>query len=293
VEEVTDVPTVRARMAMARCAGRSIGLIPTMGYLHEGHMRLISRARANDDVVVASVFVNPTQFGPTEDLDRYPRDLNRDRTMARNAGVDILFVPNERAMYPDGPDHQDIWVEPGVLAAHLDGARRPFHFRGVATVVTKLFNIVQPHRAYFGQKDVQQALVIERMVRELAFEVDIVVVPTVRDADDLALSSRNVFLSSEERVEATAIPRALALARTLIADGQRDSGLIVERMQTLISRDAPLARIDFIEVASRATIAPVPRVDNDALVALAVYVGTTRLIDNMIVRFVDGVPHFQ
>jgi pantoate--beta-alanine ligase len=293
MEEIEDTPTLRAALMKARCAGHSIGLVPTMGYLHDGHMRLVSKARADNDVVVASIFVNPTQFGPTEDLQRYPRDLDRDRARARGAGVDVLFVPDVQTMYPDGPDHQEIWIEPGSLAAHLDGAGRPLHFRGVATVVTKLFNLVQPHRAYFGQKDGQQALIVQRLVRALAYDIAIVIVPTARDADNLALSSRNVYLSEEERKHATAIPRALALARALILAGQRDSREIVEGMQELIEREAPHARVDFIEIAATATISPVSTIDGDAMIALAVYFGGTRLIDNTIVRFVAGQPHFE
>ena len=251
------------------------------------------QARADNDVLVVSLFVNPTQFGPSEDLDRYPRDLDRDRALTKEAGVDVLFLPSMETMYPDGPSHQEVWVEPGSLATYLDGASRPSHFRGVATVVTKLFNLVQPQRSYFGQKDFQQALIVQRMARDLAFDTCIVIVPTVRDDDGLAVSSRNVFLSSHEREQATVIPRALDLARTLIAEGQRDSGLIVQRMKALIERDAPLGRIDFIEAASTATLAPMTTITGDAVIALAMYVGDTRLIDNTVVRFVDGVPHFQ
>lgn len=205
MDEVTDAASLRARLASARSAGGSIGLVPTMGYLHAGHMRLISRARADNDVLVVSLFVNPTQFGPSEDLDRYPRDLGRDRALTKEAGVDVLFLPSMETMYPDGPSHQEVWVEPGSLATYLDGASRPSHFRGVATVVTKLFNLVQPQRSYFGQKDFQQALIVQRMARDLAFDTCIVIVPTVRDDDGLAVSSRNVFLSSHEREQATVI----------------------------------------------------------------------------------------
>lgn len=292
MEEVADVQTLRARIGDARFAGKSIGLVPTMGYLHEGHARLLTGARAENDVVVASIFVNPTQFGPSEDLLRYPRDLERDRAIARNTGVDLLFVPDVAAMYPDGPDHQRIWVEAGGLAAHLDGASRPFHFRGVATVVAKLFNLVQPHRAYFGQKDGQQALIVQRMVRDLAFDIAIVIVPTVRDIDGLAVSSRNVYLSEEERQQASVIPRAFALARTLILAGHTDSREITDRMRALIERDAPLARIDFVDVASTATIEPVATIGGEAMIALAAYFGSTRLIDNLVVQFTDGTPQF-
>ncbi len=293
MEEIADASTLRAAMAGARCSGKSIGLVPTMGYLHRGHTSLMAHARADNDVVVASIFVNPTQFGPSEDLLRYPRDLERDRAIAKEVGVDVLFVPDAETMYPDGPDHQEIWVDPGSLAAHLDGASRPFHYRGVATVVAKLFNLVQPHRAYFGQKDGQQSLIVGRMARDLAFGIAVVTVPTVREADGLALSSRNVFLSPDERSQAVAIPKALALARNLILDGgHRDARGIAERMRALIEREAPLARIDFIGVVATDTIAPVSTIAGDSMIALAVYFGGARLIDNETVRFIDGTPHF-
>jgi pantoate--beta-alanine ligase len=289
MQEIADVRTIRAEMLKARCSGKSIGLVPTMGYLHGGHERLISVARAANDLVVVTIFVNPTQFGPSEDLERYPRDMARDRLIAGEAGVDVLFVPDVDTMYPDGPGNQEVWVEPGSLAAHLDGASRPGHFRGVATVVAKLFNSIQPHRAYFGQKDGQQAFIVDRMTRELAFDTSIVMVPTVREADGLAMSSRNVYLSSEERKQAPAISHALAVARAMILDGRREFEPIEQAMRRSIALQAPLARIDFIAVADTTTLAPVSRIDHDALVALAVYFSATRLIDNIVVRFIDGV----
>jgi len=266
-----------------------LGFVPTMGYLHGGHERLISEARASDDLVVVSIFVNPTQFGPSEDLDRYPRDIGRDRAISREASVDLLFVPDVDTMYPDGPGSQKIWVEPGQLAVHLDGASRPGHFRGVATVVAKLLNLIQPHRAYFGQKDGQQAFIVDRMTRDLAFDTSIVIVPTVREADGLAMSSRNVYLSVEEREQAPAISHALAVARAVILDGQRDFEPIEQAMRRTIELEAPLARIDFIAAADTDTVAPVSRIDHDALIAVAVYFGGTRLIDNIVVRYVEGV----
>jgi pantoate--beta-alanine ligase len=288
MQEIADTSTVRAEMLKARCSGKSIGLVPTMGYLHGGHERLISEARAVDDLVVVSIFVNPTQFGPSEDLDRYPRDIERDRAVARELGVDVLFVPDVETMYPDGPGSQEIWLEPGELAAHLDGASRPGHFRGVATVVAKLFNLVQPQRAYFGQKDGQQAFIVDRMTRELAYDTSIVIVPTVREADGLAMSSRNVYLSNEERKQAPALSHALAAARDMILDGQREFGQIEQAMRRTIELEAPLARIDFIALADTGTLARMTRVDHDALIALAVYFGATRLIDNIVVRFIDA-----
>lgn len=294
MREVKDPVELRSRLSLARCEDRSIGLVPTMGFLHAGHLRLMEQARKENDLLVLSIFVNPTQFGAHEDLDRYPRDLDRDRQLAVEAGVDYLFAPSAAAMYPDGSEGQVIWVEPGSLAAHLCGASRPGHFRGVATVVTKLFNIVQPDRAYFGQKDAQQAIIISRMVRDLAMFVDIKIIPIVREPDGLALSSRNVYLSAEARAQATVLSRALDLARRRIQDGERNSVRLVAAMHELIAESAPLARIDYIQVADLRTLQPRHGVvDGDVLVALAVYFGSTRLIDNLVVRFEDGEARFS
>lgn len=290
MQEIVEAGALRAEMLQARCAGKSIGLVPTMGYLHGGHIRLVSEARAANDVVVVSIFVNPTQFGVSEDLDRYPRDLERDRAMAREAAVDVLFVPEVDTMYPATPENQEIWINPGELAAHLDGWRRPDHFRGVATVVAKLFNLVQPQRAYFGQKDGQQAFIIDRMARDLAFDLSVIIVPTVREPDGLAMSSRNVYLSGEERSQAHVLWHALSLGRTMILDGERESKRIEEAMNHVIAVEAPLARVDFIAVADARSLAPRSRVERDTLIALAVRFGTTRLIDNIVVRFIGGVP---
>jgi pantoate--beta-alanine ligase len=293
VQEIVAASTLRIEMQKARCSGRSIGLVPTMGYLHGGHVALIAEARAGNDLVVVSIFVNPTQFGPWEDLDRYPRDLQRDRSIARDAGVDVLFLPDLEVMYPDGPDGQHVWVDPGALALNLDGASRRGHFRGVATVVAKLFNLVQPDRAYFGQKDGQQAFIVHRMVQDLAFATTIEIVPTVREADGLAMSSRNIYLSDQERRQAPALRHALSVARELILSGQRESASIENSMQQVIAAEAPLAQIDFITVADAGTLAPTPTLHGDTLIALAVSFGATRLIDNMIVRFEHGVPNFS
>lgn len=277
----------------ARGAGQSIGLVPTMGYLHQGHLRLADVARAENDLVIMSIFINPTQFGPQEDLDRYPRDVARDRQLAAEHSVDALFLPSVSAMYPGGPQVQTVWVEPGPLAAYLCGPSRPGHFRGVATVVGKLFHMAQPDRAYFGQKDAQQAMIVDRMVRDLAFPLEIRVIPTVREADGLALSSRNVYLSPEERMQAVALSQALGLARSAIAHGERRARAIEDAMRELITHTAPLGRIDYVTVADLSTLQPVPdEIDGDVLIALAVYFGATRLIDNTIVRFSGRMPSF-
>lgn len=247
-----------------------------MGYLHQGHAALMTAARATCDLVVVSIFVNPTQFGPNEDLARYPRDLERDMAICREAGVDAIFHPSVAEMYPE---QSVTWVDVDLLTNTLCGASRPGHFRGVATVVSKLFHIVQPHEAFFGQKDAQQVAVIQRMVRDLNMDVEIVPVETVREPDGLALSSRNVYLSETERAAALVLSRALRLARELAAAGERDAHLVREQMVNLINAE-PLAQIDYVEVVDQATLQPLAELDRPALAALAVRIGSTRLIDN-------------
>lgn len=280
MEVVSDVGALRERVRGIRCRGGSIGLVPTMGYLHDGHVRLAAEARAENDYVIASIYLNPTQFGPNEDLASYPRELSRDEDILRTAGVDVLFLPDTETMYPDGPTQQTIWVEPGSLAEHLCGASRPGHFQAVATVVAKLFNMVQPDRAYFGQKDAQQAAIIARMVRDLAFPLEIRIVETVREKDGLALSSRNVYLSREERPQAAALSRALAAGRAAIQSGERDARQVEAVMRARITKGAPRSRIDYVAVVDPVSLQPVDRIDREALLAVAVYFGTTRLIDN-------------
>ena len=260
-----------------RLAG-SVGLVPTMGALHEGHLSLVRRARAECDHVVASVFVNPTQFGPGDDIRSYPRDLPRDERLLRETGCDLLFAPAAREMYP--PD-SDTVVEPGAVAASLEGERRPGHFRGVATVVSKLFNIVTPTRAYFGRKDAQQLAVIQKMVADL--NVDVVVVPceTIRDSDGLALSSRNSYLSPNERAAAPVLYHALESARRRFRAGERDAAALREAMLEVLANE-PLATTDYVSVADPRTLRELPRVEAGALVSLAVRIGSTRLIDNVL-----------
>lgn len=271
--------TTIAELRRARTAATgSAGLVPTMGYLHEGHLALIRRARTENELVVVSIFVNPTQFGPAEDFSRYPRDLPRDLALCREAGVDLVFAPEPPAMYPEG---FQTYVEVVELAQGLCGASRPGHFRGVATVVAKLFHLIQPDRAYFGEKDAQQLRVIRRMVRDLNMPVEIVSVPTVREPDGLAMSSRNVYLSAEERRAATVLSRALYLARDLVAAGERDAAVIGRRMRDLLDAE-PLARVDYLAVVDDESLAPVLRIERPTLVALAVFFGRTRLIDNML-----------
>ena len=263
-----------------RANGRRIGIVPTMGFLHEGHASLIRLARARAEVVIVTLFVNPTQFGPAEDLSRYPRDFERDRALCEAEGADILFAPAPADVYP--PDHS-VWVEEVRLSRGLCGASRPGHFRGVCTIVAKLFHLTQPQIAVFGEKDGQQLRIIRRMVRDLDFPVEIVAGPTVREPDGLAMSSRNSYLSLEERAQAPCLRQALDEAVRRLAGGERNAGRLREAMADVIRR-APQARIDYIETVDDETLDPVETVQRPVLVALAVFLGRTRLIDNTVLR---------
>lgn len=277
---ITQIAELRATVQEMRGHGKSVGFVPTMGYLHAGHQALMRQAKAEQGAVVASIFVNPLQFGPSEDYAVYPRDLERDSQLAETAGVDILFVPALTEMYPSGLENMLTAVEVSKLTTVLCGASRPTHFRGVTTVVAKLFNIVQPDAAYFGQKDAQQVIVIQQMVKDLNMDINIVVVPIVREPDGLAMSSRNVFLSSDERQAALVLSRALQTAEQLLQAGERQSKAIVSAMQALIAAE-PLAVIDYVEIRDRVTLEAVALVDKQVLVALALKIGKTRLIDNI------------
>ncbi|HEY6011504.1 MAG TPA: pantoate--beta-alanine ligase [Nitrospirota bacterium] len=260
--------------------GRSIGFVPTMGFLHDGHLSLMKQARQENDIVAASIFVNPTQFGPREDLDRYPRDAEGDRNKCENAGVDFLFVPTAKEMYPEEPT---VFVTVEGISSILEGAIRPGHFRGVATVVAKLFNIVKPHRAYFGQKDYQQCAVIRRMVKGLNLDVDVRVFPTIRERDGLAMSSRNSYLNEEERRLAAIIHRALVSAEQLMKAGAREPEKLRNKMLAVL-REEPGVVIDYAEVVDPESLESLV-MEADRMVALvAVRVGKTRLIDNLILE---------
>lgn len=261
-----------------RRAGRRIALVPTMGYLHAGHLSLVARARERADVTVVSLFVNPIQFGPSEDLAAYPRDFERDAALCRAAGVAALFCPSAEDMYPPGASTR---VAESRLSRGLCGASRPGHFEGVCTVVAKLFNLVQPDLAVFGEKDAQQLRVIRRMTRDLNFPVEIVAGPTQREPDGLAMSSRNVYLDPEERRQALCLRRALDAAERLHAGGERDAARLRAAMAAVIAR-APLARVEYIEIVDDETLEPVTALSRPALVALAVFLGRTRLIDNSV-----------
>ena len=274
----TIVEVQTARRALAE---QTVGFVPTMGYLHEGHLALVRRARAENDRVAVSIFVNPKQFGPTEDLSRYPRDLERDLALLAAEGVAFVFAPGVAEMYPD--DHQTSVIVARVTQP-LEGARRPTHFEGVTTVVAKLFNIIRPTRAYFGQKDAQQAVVIRQMVRDLSFDLELVVCPTVREADGLAMSSRNKYLDAAQRPAATVLYRALRAAEAHWYAGIRDGAALREAMTRILTAE-PLARVDYVSAADPQTLlewAGVIPTDAGVLLSMAVYMGPTRLIDNLI-----------
>jgi pantoate--beta-alanine ligase len=267
----------------ARSAGWRIAFVPTMGALHAGHERLVEVAREHGDLVVASIFVNPLQFDRRDDFDRYPRPLDDDLERCRGLGVDAVYAPTPAAMYPDGFDTH---VEPGALAEPMEGAMRPGHFRGVTTVVAKLFAAVRPHVALFGQKDFQQLAIIRRMAADLNTGIKIVSVPTVREADGLALSSRNVRLSPEDRLAARAVPHALDAAAAAYADGEREAARLVAAAQAVLAAEQR-ARAEYVEVADAATLQPLPVVDRPAVLAVAVWFADVRLIDNLLLH-ADG-----
>jgi pantoate--beta-alanine ligase len=256
----------------------TLGLVPTMGYLHEGHLSLIRQAKAECDHVAVSIFVNPTQFGPSEDLSKYPRDLERDLNLIRPLGVDLVWTPTAEEMYPPG---YQTWVEVDALTHPLEGAMRPGHFKGVTTIVAKLFNAVQPHKAYFGQKDAQQHTVIRQMVRDLNFPLEVVICPIVREADGLAMSSRNKYLNEADRQAATVLSRALHAAKELYEGGERSAEAIKEKMKEVI-RSEPLAQLQYVSCADFDTLQELDVINGKALLSMAVLFGKTRLIDNLV-----------
>jgi pantoate--beta-alanine ligase len=274
------ISETRAAIAHARASGKRIGFVPTMGYLHEGHLQLIDIAKQHSDFVVVSIFVNPTQFGPHEDFAAYPRDFERDRKLCDARGADLIFAPDVLEIYPERPL---ITFQIEKLADHLCGARRPGHFNGVVLVVSKLFNIVQPDVAVFGQKDAQQLIIIKRLVQDLNFPVKIISAPTVREPDGLAMSSRNVYLNPEQRAQSTVLYQSLQKAKALIEAGERNAQRVIAEMQKLITT-ARAAKIDYIEIVSVRDLQPLERLDGQILIALAVYFGTARLIDNIVLE---------
>ena len=256
----------------------TVGLVPTMGYLHEGHLSLIRRAREECEHVVVSIFVNPTQFGPSEDLAKYPRDLDRDLKLIEPLGTDLVWVPTAESMYPQG---YQTWVEVEEMTNPLEGAMRPGHFKGVTTVVAKLFNAVQPHNAYFGQKDAQQVAVIRQMTRDLNFPIEIVVCPIVREPDGLAMSSRNVYLDSAQRKAATVLFRSLNAAKEVYDKGERDAGML-RQITTEVLASEPLSQVQYVSCADYDTLEELDVVKGRALLSMAVFLGKTRLIDNLV-----------
>ena len=276
MEIITDPQEMQQRALAAKRAGQRIAFVPTMGYLHAGHLSLLQEGRQRGDLLVLSIFVNPTQFGANEDLSTYPRALEHDCELARNAGTDLVFAPEAAALYPADAS---TWVNVEGLTEVLCGASRPGHFRGVTTVVTKLFNLVQPDVALFGCKDFQQLAVIKRMVRDLDLPVEIVGMPIVREADGLALSSRNVYLAPGERQQALILSRSIATARQLAAAGEDDAGAVLAVIRSLIS-GMPAARIDYLQICHQETLREQAQIDSDSVLLLAVFVGKTRLIDN-------------
>lgn len=269
---------LRSHLKEFKKNGKSVGFIPTMGFLHEGHLSLMKRARQENDIVVASVFVNPTQFGPGEDLDAYPRDIERDKALMESVGVDYVFFPTVEEMYPKGYSTY-VNVE-GSIPKRLCGASREGHFKGVASVVTKLFHLCIPDRAYFGMKDAQQVAVIERMVEDLNFDIEIVPCPIVREADGLAMSSRNTYLTAEQRQDALVLSRSLKRAQEMIQEGIRDAGEIHAEMKAMVE-SVSSSKVDYIEIVDARSLEPVQALEGDILIALAVWVGKPRLIDNI------------
>jgi pantoate--beta-alanine ligase len=269
---LTDLSSARASFA------GTVGLVPTMGYLHDGHLSLVRRAREECEHVIVSIFVNPTQFGPKEDLSRYPRDLDRDLSLLEPLDTDLVWIPTTEIMYPPGCQ---TWVEVESITRPLEGAMRPGHFRGVTTVVAKLFNAVQPHKAYFGQKDAQQATVIRQMTRDLTYPIEIVICPIVREPDGLAMSSRNVYLDPEQRKAATVLYRSLSAAKEAYEMGERNAEKIRGRMKEVLAGE-PLAQVQYVSCADYDTLEELETVQGKALLSMAVFVGKTRLIDNFV-----------
>jgi pantoate--beta-alanine ligase len=272
IETIPDMAYLRNNLK------EPVGFVPTMGFLHAGHMSLVRKARAENKTVVVSIYVNPTQFGPKEDLSKYPRDLPRDLAMLEKEGADVVFFPADKEMYPAG---YDTWVTVDNLTKPLEGDSRPTHFRGVTTVVAKLFNIVHPTNAYFGQKDAQQVLVVKKMAADLNMNLKVIVCPTIREPDGLAMSSRNVYLTPEQRKTAPVLNRSLLLAKDLFTGGERDAAVILKKMTDLIQKE-PLANIDYISISNTETLAELKIINKSALVSMAVRFGNTRLIDNII-----------
>jgi pantoate--beta-alanine ligase len=280
MEIINRIDRMKETAKRLKSQGKTIGFVPTMGFLHQGHLSLVRESLRRADATVVSIFVNPAQFGPGEDFKDYPLDLKKDSELLKKEGVDYLFVPEAADMYPEG---YKTYVEVHDLQNKLCGRSRPTHFRGVCTVVLKLFNIVNPDFSFFGQKDAQQAIIIKRMVHDFNSDVKVEVLPTVREKDGLALSSRNIYLNEEQRKAALVLSKSLREAEALVKKGERDVAVILSRMREIIGKE-PLARIDYTEVVDMEELNPVTRVEKQALAAVAIFVGKARLIDNTILR---------
>ncbi len=280
---VDTIPRMSTLVKIFKKEGKSISLVPTMGYLHEGHLSLVRAAKKHTDVVVMTIFVNPLQFGPKEDFEKYPRDLKRDEELATGAGADIIFSPSVKDMYPAG---YATFVNVDRLTDTLCGPARPGHFKGVTTVVAKLFEIVRPDIAYFGQKDAQQAIVIKKMADDLNMGIEIKVMPIIREPDGLAMSSRNIYLSAGERKEALVLHESLKRAGEMVKSGERDSKKIIKAMQELI-KGVPTAKIDYISIVDTVNLKEIKTIAGEILIAVAVFIGKTRLIDNSLMKGVE------
>ena len=289
MKAVDTISRITTLVKMLKKEGKSVGFVPTMGYLHEGHLSLVRGAKKHTDVVVMSIFVNPLQFGPNEDFNKYPRDIKRDEGMAESAGADIIFYPSVKDMYPEG---YSTYVNVEGLTDILCGKSRPGHFRGVTTVVAKLFGIVKPDIAYFGQKDAQQAIVIKKMVDDLNMGIEIKVMPTVRNSDDIAMSSRNTYLTDKERFDARVLYKSLKKAESMILGGERSAKVLIKAMQEMI-KGVPCVRIDYISIVDTKNLKDVSMIEGEVLIALAVLIGNTRLIDNIIINPVNAKKYLK
>ena len=278
---LNSIDDIKRYIKNAKNSGKTIGFVPTMGFLHQGHLSLIEKAKEENDIVVVSIFVNPTQFGPNEDFETYPRDMEKDTMLAEEAGADVIFNPSVLEMYPD---ESSTWVNvEGSITSVLCGASRPTHFRGVTTVVNILFSIVEPNKAYFGQKDAQQAAVLTKMVRDLHMNLELVICPIVRESDGLALSSRNTYLNEEERAQATILNKSLQLAVEAYLQGEKDTIKLIEIIKNSITT-MPLAEIDYVSIYAYPTLSEIKTINQTAIAAVAVKFGKTRLIDNVIIE---------
>ncbi len=280
IEQIVEPEKMQKRAIDIRKEGKSIGFVPTMGYFHEGHLSLMRAARRQMDCVVVSIFINPLQFGPSEDFAKYPRDMERDLNLAESEDIDILFTPTTQMLYPS---HYLTYIEVEGLSGILCGASRPGHFRGVTTVVCKLFNLVMPDTAYFGQKDAQQAIIIKKMVKDLNMPIEINILPTVREKDGLAMSSRNVYLSEKERISALCLYRAIMLAQGMVKKGETDTSSLTNKIESFLKSDK-MVEVEYVSILHPQDLSYIKKIEDEALLAIAIRIGKNRLIDNDILK---------